>query len=251
MSNNIGNAQIDSDKLGLLITAFELYNIAKLDNNVYKKDNHLKIAKNLIRMYYEWINPNYNNMIFNFRRKYIDNEIRAEKNDSPDERKGLSLVYDYIQEFDVEKDYFDIFTIGLKIHNLLYKPLDAKNASDDIEKAHKLMEEARAERNAEKYKKAKALLNAHDSNHFGGKLRDQSVVMQDFNVDVPDANEAARFFNSFASPDKKQEFNRYLEEADIFEYIDYAVRTTADLIGVQPFFNLNILNTYQFQPQHY
>ena len=59
--------------------------------------------------------------------------------------------------------------------------------------------------------------------------------MQDFNVDVPDANEAARFFNSFASPDKKQEFNRYLKEADIFEYIDYAVRTTADLIGVQPF----------------
>ena len=97
MSNigNIERAVIDDDSLDLLITAFKLYDIAKMDNNVYRKDEDLKIIRHLITLYYKLVNPNYNNMIYNFRKKYISNELLVEKNNTPEERRGLNLVYDF------------------------------------------------------------------------------------------------------------------------------------------------------------
>ena len=94
-ASNLEEARIDSDTFDLLTTAFELYEIAKLDYNVYRKDNDLSIPKNLILQYYKRVKPNYNNMLFSFRRKYVSNEILVEKNDSHEERQGLNLVYDY------------------------------------------------------------------------------------------------------------------------------------------------------------
>ena len=73
--SNLEEARIDPDTLALLTTAFELYDIAKLDYNVYRKDNDLSIPKNLITQYYKLVKPNYNDMIFNFRRKYVSNEL--------------------------------------------------------------------------------------------------------------------------------------------------------------------------------
>ena len=40
-ASNLEEARIDSDTFDLLTTAFELYEIAKLDYNVYRKDNDL------------------------------------------------------------------------------------------------------------------------------------------------------------------------------------------------------------------
>ena len=236
--NNIQNASIDQDTLSLLLTAFQLYEIAKLDNNVYRKGGDLDIPINLIELYYKLVKPNYNNMLFTFRRKYISNELLVEKNDSSLERKGMNLVYDYIQNFDVDNDKFDIFTTSLILHNLLYQPLDAKNTAEVKqikEEALRLKEEAKAEKSIEKYRKAQDLLKGLEGHRFGGQLRKENVVMADFDVDIPDYNEAVDKFNEFLKPDKIKEYEDALNNPDIFAYIDYAVNTTADLIGMQPF----------------
>lgn len=236
--SNLEEARIDPDTLALLTTAFELYDIAKLDYNVYRKDNDLSIPKNLIAQYYKLVKPNYNDMIFNFRRKYVSNELLVEKNDTPEERQGLNLVYDYIQGFDVNKDSFNIFINAMQIHCLLYRPLDQKWTAETLaarEEARALYETAKKERDLKKLRQAKELMGSVSSVKFGGTLRKGSVILHDFAVDVPEADEAIRIFNEFLTPERRAEFETFLNSDDIFSYIDYAVNTTSDLIGVQPF----------------
>lgn len=238
MGSNLQEAKIDSDTFDLLTTVFELYNIAKLDYNVYRKDNDLSIPRNLIIQYYKRINPNYNNMIFGFRRKYISNELLVEKNDTLEERQGLNLVYDFIQNFDVEKDSFNIFITALQIHGLLYKPLDDKNrayAEESRTRADQLRKEAMKERNIDKLKEAKVLAESAREQTFGGQLRKGSVVMRGIAAHIPSPEEVLNMFNEFLMPEKIQEYEAALNNPDIFAYIDYAVNTTADLIGMQPF----------------
>jgi hypothetical protein len=60
--------------------------------------------------------------------------------------------------------------------------------------------------------------------------------MNDFHADIMDPKEVRDKFNAFFSSDeKKQEYENALNNSNIFEYIDYAVNTTCDLIGMQPF----------------
>ena len=238
--NNIFRAKIDEDSLALLTTAFALYNISKSHNSILKNKDDAIICKNLIKQYYKRVNPNYVNMILNFKRRYIANEALVEKNDTPEERKGVALVYDYITNYDIEKEPFSIFTNSLKIHSLLYKPLDDKNKSEsDIESrkliAQKLFEEAKENRDLKKFREAKELLNSVESPRFGGNLRKGPVCMNEFKVKVPDADEACRLFNEYLQPDKVKEYEDALNNEDIFEYIRYCVKTTADLIAIQPF----------------
>lgn len=245
-STNLENARIDDDSLDLLITAFKLYEIAKLDNNVYRKDEDLKIIRHLIKLYYKLVDPNYNNMIYNFRRRYVSNELLVEKNDSQAERRGLNLVYDFIQNFDIDHDDFNIFVTSLQIHSLLYKPVDelvaskveaARNEAREILAAGKA--EARKKRDfsifSQAQKEAENLINRTKGEIFGGQLRNGTVVMHDFSVEVPDSKVARDIFNSYLGSEKKEEFERALHNPDIFSYINYAVNTTADLIGIQPF----------------
>lgn len=235
---NIKNAVIDDDSLDLLITAFKLYEISKLDNNVYRKDEDLVIIRNLLTLYYKLIKPNYNNMIYNFRRKYVSNEILVEKNDTPEERKGLNLIYDFIQDFDIDNDYFNIFTTSLQLHALLYKPKDEEYAlliDRKRQRAKELFEEGKRERDINKVKEAQQMLKSLEAVTFGGHLRTGSVVMNDFSVSIPDAAEATTLFNQFLSPDKVAEYEKVLNDSDIFSYIDYAVSTACYLIGLQPF----------------
>lgn len=237
-STNLENAKIDDDSLDLLITAFKLYEIAKLDNNVYRKDEDLKIIRHLIKLYYKLINPNYNNMIYNFRRRYVSNELLVEKNDNPEERRGLNLVYDYIQDFDIDHDDFNIFMTALSIHSLLYKPRDEKNAREVEERremAKRLQQEAKEERSIQKLKQSKEILKSLQYETIGGQLRTGPVVMNDFPIEVPDAKKARDIFNQFLSSEKKDEYENALNNPDIFAYINYAVNTTAYLIGIQPF----------------
>lgn len=239
---NIERAIIDDDSLNLLVTAFKLYEISKLDKNVYRKDEDLVIIRNLLTLYYKLIRPNYNDMIYNFRRKYVSNELLVEKNDTPEERKGLNLIYDYIQDFDIDNDQFNIFVTSLQLHSLLYKPIDEKNAllvEKKREEAKKLFEEGKRERNINKVREAQQILKSLEAVTFGGHLRTSSVVMNDFGTDIPDASEAKALFNQFLLPDKKEEFEKVLNGSDIFSYIDYAVSTTCYLIGLQPFVDGN------------
>ncbi len=236
--NNIFNAEIDQDTIDLLLTAFELYNISKSHNNVYKNEHDVSICKTLIDQYYRKIRPNYVDMILNFKRKYIANEALVEKNDTPEERKGVALAYDYITSFDIDKDYFNIFVNSLQIHSLLYKPLDDKNREafeDRLEESIRLYEEAKREKDLEKFKKSRELANSIEFVSFGGNLRTDSAIMRDFDVEVPSAEEACRIFNSYLHPDKVREYEEAKADPNIFHYIDYCVRTVADLIALQPF----------------
>ena len=249
-STNLENARIDNDSMDLLITAFKLYEIAKLDNNVYRKDEDLKIIRHLIKLYYKLVDPNYNNMIFNFRRRYVSNELLVENNDIPEERRGLNLVYDFIQDFDIDHDDFNIFMTALQIHSLLYKPKDEKVLSEADKARNKAKEiisigkaKSREMHDISFYQQAKKeadnLISEFKGEIFGGQLRNGAVVMNDFAVEVPDAKEAIDIFNQFLSSEKKEEYERALNNPDIFAYINYAVNTTADLIGLQPFLDGN------------
>jgi len=236
--NNIIRAKIDEDSLALLTTAFALYNISKSHNSILKNKDDAIICKNLIKQYYKRVKPNYVHMILNFKRRYIANEALVEKNDTPEERKGVALVYDYITNYDIDKEPFSIFTNSLQIHSLLYKPCDDKNKSD-IEsrrlKAQELFEEAKRDRDLKKFKEAREYLNSVETARFGGNLRKGPVRMNEFNVKVPDADEACRLFNEYLQPEKVKEYEDALNNDDIFEYIRYCVKTTADLIAIQPF----------------
>lgn len=229
--------EISSEELSLLETAFKLYNISKSHSNIYKNDDH-SICKNLILQYYRLIKPNHNRMVSTFKRKYVSNEALVEKNDSIGEKKGLSLVYDYIQSFNVEKDDFNIFINSMIIHSILYKPLDDKNAKeyeDNEKEARRLLIEAKKEKSLEKYNRAKEMLKLKEKTRFGGALRTESVIMRDFNVDVPDGKDVMRIMNSYLSNEKKGEYNKALNNPNILEYIAYSVKTTGYLIGIQPF----------------
>lgn len=236
--NNIIRALMNEENLSLLTTAFELYNISKSHNNIYKNPYDKEICKTLISTYYELIKPNYVDMILNFKRIYIANEILVEKNDSPEERKGISLVYDYITNFDIDNEPFSIFVNALKIHSLLYKPLDDKHRSEEgnrREEVYRMYEEAKKEKNLAKLKEAQSLSKSIEHHNFGGSLRKGTVVMGDFNNEIPSPEEAMRLFNEYLSPEKKQEYEDAKADPDIFNYIDYCVKTTADLIAIQPF----------------
>ncbi len=236
--NNIYNAEIDQDTIDLLLTAFELYNISKSHKNVYKNEHDVSICKTLIDQYYRKIRPNYVDMILNFKRKYIANEALVEKNDTPEERKGVALAYDYITSFDIDKDYFNIFVNSLHIHSLLYKPLDEKKrkeVEDQRSEAERLYEEAKKERNLKKLREAREMARVTEGVSFGGSLRKGPVIMRDFNIEVPSAAEACRIFNGYLQPDKVREYEEAKADPNIFHYIDYCVRTVADLIALQPF----------------
>lgn len=236
--NNLQDARISSDTRDLITTAFELYNIAKLDYNIYRKDLDLSIPKNLIIQYYKKVKPNYNNMIFSFKRKYISNEALVEKNDTPEERKGLALVYDYIQNFDIENDEFNIFITSLIIHKLLYKPLDDKTKEEKEEMllyGLQLKDEASSEKNLEKLNNAKEIILLSSGSSFGGQLRTGPVTMKGFDIEIPSSEEAMKLFNQYLNPEKKKEYENVLNSSNIFEYINYAIKTTTDLIGTQPF----------------
>ena len=236
--NNIFNAEIDEDSLTLLTTAFELYNTSKAHNNIYRNERCAAICRNLIKQYYKRVKPNYVNMIINFKRKYIANEALVEKNDTPEERKGVALVYDFITNFDIDKDYFNIFVTSLQIHSLLYRPLDQKRSKEiEDQRAYvqSLFEEAKSERNLQKLREARELTRSTGFTNFGGSLRNGPVVMEGFDIAIPDAQTAMIIFNSYLSKEKIQEYEDAKADPDIFNYIEYCVKTIADLIALQPF----------------
>lgn len=236
--NNIINAKIDEDSLSLLTTAFELYNISKSHNNIYKNRHDVLICMSLIKQYYKRVEPNYRNMIRQFKRKYIVNEALVEKNDTPEERRGVAYAYDYITKFDVDHDPFSIFVEALHIHSLLYKPLDQKRIKETQEqmaRVNQLYEEARREKDLVKFKQAREMAKNLEPESFGGRLRTGPAVMRGFSVKVPSAEDACRIFNSYLSPEKVEEYERAKRDPDICNYIGYCVRTTADLIALQPF----------------
>lgn len=237
-NSNLVSSSVGDDTRDLFALSFEFLKQAEGSENFYNHDNIHSIKK-LIELYYRNINPDYGYIMSNFRKKYIDNESMVEKNDSYEEKEGIGLVYDFIQKFDFDKDYFNIFITGLQIHSLLYKPIDEKREVEiDLKRsqAKTMFMEAKREKNLEKMHKAKALFKSlKDEIKFGGNMRNTTAYLKNTEVYVPSADEAKAFYNDYLSDEKKEEFNTMTQNPNIFEYIDYCVETTAELIRVQPF----------------
>jgi len=245
-NSNLYNSHVEMDMRDLFSITFSLYNMAEGYKILYRKDPRSMIPKKLISLYFDKIKPNYARMIYSFKKKYVANEILLEKNDTIDQRRGLKDVYDFIQNYDVNNN-FDILTCTLLINSLLWKYRDQKFVEDTKEREeeiNKLFEEAKKEKNLAKYRQAEELrrnFNATSKqSKIGGRFRtkDEEVRLLGLDIKVPSSNEAIIFMNTFASKEKKDEFNKYLKD-DVFEYINYCIRITTEMMRNQPFLDGN------------
>ena len=166
----------------------------KHTNNLYSKEGF--IPENVITTYYEFVlKPEFSFIVNEYKKQFVYNESRVEKNITKEELLGLASIYDYIESFDFNNDYFNIFTTSLLLHQKLY---------------------------------------SHCPNpHFGGSLRDCDVYLYDLPIDIKPCEVAKKEFNSFIA--KSNDIFLPLKEGDIFEYINQTVKLTTYLIYLQPF----------------
>lgn len=139
--------------------------------------------------------PKFSIIVDKYKKEYIHNEARVENNTTKEEKKGLGSVYDYISEFDWNKDQFNIFITSLRIHSRLYSFCPYKE--------------------------------------FGGKLRDKIAFLEDTNIEVIDADTARKYFNSLIT--KSDNIFIPLHNGNIIEYINKCIYETVNLIKIQPF----------------
>lgn len=196
---------------------FEGYLKRKEEHRLYQKDS--TIPQQIITLYYKSIkNPQFKTIYNNFKRNYLYNESRIDESISESERLGLAKVYDYIMDYDFTKQKFDIFVEALKIHQLLY--------SECV------------------------------GSEFGGKLRTSSAVLLNSQVEVPEPEEARRYFQTYIG---KSIPKVDLEDPiSIMDYINSCVYVTTELIKAQPFADGNkrtfrsllnlMLKQYNFPP---
>lgn len=141
----------------------------------------------------------YDEILYEYKCKYIYNESKVEGKITPEEQLGIAVVYDYINNFDFDKDYFNIFTTSLLIHQKLYSKCFDKS--------------------------------------FGGTLRNTQAILNDTNIEVMSAEEAKIYFNSFIK--KSDEIFLPLMEGNILKYIENCIFITTELIKAQPFIDGN------------
>lgn len=246
------NGRVDSREL--LAMTFQLLVIAEesgkrsYEKIVQKNSSQTNLAKQLISLYYASFDLNYESMIYNFRKKYIENEAKVEYNDEDKKLEliGIGYMYDYIQEYnpsDNSKE-FSIFLEGMKLHSLLYKAFDDKFKEEkdrQREEYQRQLEEAKRNRDLQEFKRVNTLLKSFSdaSQSFGGSLRNNDVDLKGVDYHVPTASEAKAFFNAFLNPDKRMQYQNILSSTDLFGYIEYCVKTCVDIIKYQPFDNGN------------
>ena len=251
--SNLANSDLDTDFRDLFAMTFTTLNISENYDQIYKQDPSCAIPKRLIELYVKHIQPDYNKMIFNFKKKYVYNESLVEKNDTREQRKGLGLVYDYIQNFDVTEP-FNIFISTMKISSLLWAPTDEKNNLGVEEEKEKLREEiARLRKEAKELKslakmnEAKKLQQQLDGMSYkskiGGVLRNNNnedeVKLNDTDLKIPSAGEAMTYMNSYLNPSKIEEFNKFLNNDNIISYIIYCIKEMCTMVYYQPFMDGN------------
>lgn len=174
----------------IIITLTDGYKKKKIENRLYNEEDY--IPENIIIMYYYFINRNnYQFIVKNYKKKYIDNESVVEPGVTKCERKGLGLVYDYISNYDFSNKEPNIFVESLIMHSKLYSKCPHPE--------------------------------------FGGTIRTSPVKLVGSSYEVPSASEAGRIFQSYVT--KKMDINSDY----ILDYIDEAIKTTIDLIKIQPF----------------
>ena len=192
-------AEMNNDEARVFIhSMMKGYKNRKDQNRLYSSDDF--IPENIINTYYSYVlKPEFSFVINEYKKQFVFNEARVEPNVSKEEMTGLGMVYDYIQEFNFDKDNFNIFITSLILHQKLYSKCP--------------------------------------NPQFGGTLRDCNVVLYDLPVDVPNAQEAIKLFNQYIATSNN--IFEPLKAGDIFQYIDNTVILTTDLIHLQPFLDGN------------
>lgn len=249
-------------------TLFTALQIAEENGNLYENDPEGKLPKSIIPIYIERRESkvdkkSYSNIINAFKSKYINNEAIVEKNDTKEQKEGLSLVYDYIDQYDVSNGV-NIFMAALEIHNKLWKPTDDKNTGGELEeeiqnitsRINELQRELeflgddsedsvikRAEDYRELGKLTEVLNRIKEKAKIGGSLRtingQDEVSLRGLDIDVPPAEEAVKFMNSYLKKEKMDEYQDHLKNDNIIDYISYCVIETTKMIREQPFFDGN------------
>ena len=170
----------------------------KKDKSFATSDYHNlnEITKNMIQAFYELgVEDDYSFIIEKFKRRYISYESNIENNESKQEKNGIGKVYDYICNFDIQKDSFNIFINSLKIHQLLYSNFKGKE--------------------------------------FGGGIRNTNVVLYDSDIEILDPISARERFNSYISI--SDELMKKIDKENIIQYIKECLVIMVDLIKTQPF----------------
>ena len=72
--SNLDSTIQPKDVRDLFVVTFTTYHLSENYKIIYKEDPEFAIPKRLIELYYDFINPDYNNMIYSFKKKYISNE---------------------------------------------------------------------------------------------------------------------------------------------------------------------------------
>ena len=173
---------------------FEGYKSRKKRNVLYRNEDN--VPKIIISEYINLVEkPAFKDLITSYKKRYIFCESRVETNISKEEQAGLGKVYDFINDFDFEKNNFNVFITSLIMHHELY--------------------------------------SCCGDGTFGGKLRDTSAFLHDLNIEILPPREAIKVFNSYIAK-KDYIFDKY-NKGDIFGYIEDCVKLSADLIKLQPF----------------
>lgn len=179
---------------------FQEYLKRKQHTNLLTRD--INLFKNIITLYFQKDRTNYfADIIDNFKDLYILDESRIEPHVTKEEQLGLGIVYDYIKDFDFEKDNFNIFVISLIIHSKLY----SKCAGSD----------------------------------FGGKLRNTNVSLKDLDIYIPDPDIAIKLFNSYLDQKNSDQIFLNYFQSDLFGYLDNCIKLCVTLIKIQPFYDGN------------
>lgn len=95
---------------------FDGYEKRKKDKTLYQ---HYNVPKIIIKTYYTYVKkPSFERLVYNFKRRYLYNENKVEQVHSVEEQKGLSCVYDYVEN---KTDYENTSIYDLSyIHEELY-----------------------------------------------------------------------------------------------------------------------------------
>lgn len=95
---------------------FKIYQKRKKDNELYSKTD--LTPQMLIKEYYSVVDqPRFQNLLGNFKKKYIENECMVENVHTTEERAGMSAMYNYVLNVD-KNSFINIFTLNSLHRNL-------------------------------------------------------------------------------------------------------------------------------------
>ena len=193
---------MDEDNRTFLYSSFISYknyrqmSSSEIEKNEKDYHNLDFIAKNIIKLYCAFSNvTDFSKVTEKFKYDYIEGESEIERNETREEKAGIGVIYDYICQFDPQKDKFNIFVEAMKIHSMLYSECVGKE--------------------------------------FGGKIRTEQALLFDTDIEVMPPEEATKRFNAYILT--SDSIMKELDQKNVFEYIEGCLKIVVDLITIQPF----------------